>query len=82
MKRIFRKIYWWIILTLMWLATAIVYVPVCYALAAILAAISYPFNGSFKDVIEDILYEVHITTPKAIYSLEFIERGKEYMEKF
>ena len=82
MKRILRKIYWWVVLTFMWLATAIVYIPVCYALATILAAISYPFNGSFKDVVEDILYEVHVTTPKRVYSLEFIERGKEYMEKF
>lgn len=82
MKRILRKIYWWAILTLMWLATAIVYIPVCYALAAILAAISYPFNRSFKDVFENILYEVYIITPKRVYSLEFIERVKEYMEKF
>lgn len=82
MKLIFRKIYWWAILTLMWLATAIVYVPVCYALAAILATISYPFNRSFKDVFENILYEVYVITPKRVYSLEFIKRGKEYMEKF
>lgn len=82
MKRILRKIYWWAILTLMWLATAIVYVPVCYALATILAAMSYPFNRSFKDVVENILYEVYIITPKRVYSLGFIERGKEYMEKF
>lgn len=82
MKRILRKIYWWIILTFMWLATAIVYIPVCYVLAAILAAISYPFNRSFKDVFENILYEAYIITPKRVYSLEFIERVKEYMEKF
>lgn len=82
MKRILRKIYWWVILTLMWLVTIIVYVPVCYALAAILATISYPLNGSFKDVFEDILYKVYITTPKKVYSLEFFERVKEYMGKF
>lgn len=82
MKRILRKTYLWIIFTLMWLATAIVYVPVCYALATVLAAMSYPFNRSFKDVLENILYEVCVITPKRMYSLEFIERGKEYMEKF
>lgn len=82
MKRILRKIYWWVILTFMWLVTAIVYVPVCYVLAVILAAISYPFNGSFKDVVEDILYKVYVTKPKVLYSLEFIKRGKEFMEKF
>lgn len=63
-----KKIYYWLVFLLFWMITAIIYIPMCWILAAILAGISSPLNGEFTNTFYNILYEVRADCPEKVYS--------------